>query len=52
MQKLKQKNGIQIDLISSQKMAELTTMEKIRMILDGGLRPIYLLIKVEPPTVD
>tara|TARA_B100000029_G_C17284923_1_gene854816 strand:+ start:239 stop:619 length:381 start_codon:yes stop_codon:yes gene_type:complete len=35
MQKLKQKNGIQIDLISSQKMAELTTMEKIRMILDG-----------------
>ena len=35
MQKLKQKTGIQIDLISSQKMDELTTMEKIRMILDG-----------------
>ena len=35
MQKLKHKTGIQIDLISSQKMDELTTMEKIRMILDG-----------------
>ena len=34
MQKLKQKTGIQIDLISSQKMDELTTMEKIRMILE------------------
>jgi len=35
MQELTQKNGIKIDLVSGQKMDELTTMEKIRMILDG-----------------
>ena len=28
-------DGVRIDLISGQRMAELTTMEKIRLILDG-----------------
>jgi hypothetical protein len=35
MAEVKQRDGVQIDLISGQRMAGLASMEKIRMILDG-----------------
>jgi len=35
MAEVKQPNGVQIDLISAERMDGLTGMEKIRMILDG-----------------
>jgi len=35
MAEVKQPNGVQIDLISAERMDGLTSMEKIRMILDG-----------------
>ncbi|WP_436936345.1 DUF2073 domain-containing protein [Halovenus marina] len=35
MAEVKQRDGVQIDLISGQRLAGQTTMEKIRMILDG-----------------
>jgi hypothetical protein len=35
MAEVKQRDGVQIDLISGQRMEGLASMEKIRMILDG-----------------
>jgi len=35
MAEVKQRDGVQIDLISAERMAGLASMEKIRMILDG-----------------
>ena len=33
--KEKKRDGVQIDLVSGERMADLTSMEKVRMILDG-----------------